>query len=129
MVAVVVKAAARRNLLAVVRGHNVLMVVMVVIVFVVMVVALRQAEVLMKGFLLGVGELQGSRVLRQVLRVRLAVRLYHKVVARRRVNAPVVAHFAVFALVHWQPVPDFLLDLVHHGFGSVSSIVCVRSHI
>merc|ERR1719317_1002085 len=89
------------------------------------VVVLRQAEVLMMGFLLGVGRQLQGRVMRQALRVRLAVRLYHKVVARRRVNALAVVHFAVFALVHWQSVPDFLLDLIHHGFRSISSIVRV----
>lgn len=126
MVTIIVEAMACWNLFAVVRSHNMLVVMMVVIMFAVVVVVLRQAEVLMMGFLLGVGrQLQGSWVIRQVLRVRLAVRLYHKVVARRRVNALAVVHFACFALVNWQSVPDFLLDLIHHGFRSVSSIVRV----
>ena len=125
MVTIIVEAMACWNLFAVVRSHNMLVVMMVVIMFAVVVVVLRHAEVLMMGFLLGVGRQLQGRVMRQALRVRLAVRLYHKVVARRRVNALAVVHFAVFALVHWQSVPDFLLDLIHHWFRSVSSIVRV----
>ena len=88
------------DLFAMVWSHNMLLMMMVVFVGLVLVVVLWYTEVLVKGFLLWTSQMQRSRMLRQILCVWLAMRLYYKVVIRRRVNTLLVVNFSIFTLVY-----------------------------